>query len=337
MRYSNRIKPFDEFWMNCILNQMFSVACTYEPSYRYAAYLNSYQYFRWDAATDPQFRYPTIDSMYYLDFLYRNEGNKNHEFSLSRVFGPLDLHYFSDEDNYLQEIRELCKDNQVFSLNVDLFYWIPNSMAYEKFHWYHYSLMNGYDDATSTYYVIDDNLDGYMEHGIPEERLILSFENSECRTNPDYELPPVLKYNIREEIPLYQLTLQEVCFHADRLIREIRSFSIEGLWNVELDESRLNDYLTYSVVGLNIIANRHKANESLIRSLHELSLIPFDTFEQLLTQIQEIRSGWEFVKQHFMKASIQRKLDRPQCYKLAESLFAKEVTLWETLLKTTKH
>ncbi len=64
--------------------------------------------------------------------------------------------------------------------------------------------------------------------------------------------------------------------------------------------------------------------------------IPAETFERLLAQIQEIRSGWDLVKQLFMKASIQRKLDRPQCYKLAESLFAKEVALWETLLQT-KH
>ncbi|URN93893.1 MAG: hypothetical protein NAG76_19010 [Candidatus Pristimantibacillus lignocellulolyticus] len=330
--YSNKIKPFDEFWMNCILNQMFSVACTIEPSYRYAAYLNSYQYFRWEAATDPLFRYPTIDSMYYLDYLYANEGKKQ-EFSLSNVVGPLDLYYFKDNDNYLQEIKELCRTKQIFSLNVDLYYWIPNSIAYEKFHWYHYSLFNGYDEKTSTYYVIDDNLDGYMEHGVPEERLVAAYENSEYCTNPNYKLPPILKYSIREEIPPYELSLEEVRYHAARLITEIQAFQIEGLWNIELDESRLNDYLTYSMVGLNIIANRHKANDSLIRSLHELLLISTSTYEMLLSQIQDIRNGWEHTKQLFIKASILRKLDQAQCYRLMKSLLSKEVILWENLLK----
>lgn len=53
------IVPFKEFYMNCILNNYFEVLTYLHPSYKTAAYLNSYTYYIRDFYQEP-IRYPRI-------------------------------------------------------------------------------------------------------------------------------------------------------------------------------------------------------------------------------------------------------------------------------------
>lgn len=319
MKLSMERKPFNEFWMNCMLNQAFSIAVSEEPSYRDAAYLNIYRYYPWEAATDKDFRYPTIDTLYYLD--------NPAKFPLSQVIRYIEPGHFRSKDTVLEEIKDMLKGGRNMSLNVDLYDWLPGSMAWKKFHWYHYSLFNGYDEERGTFYVIDDTLAGYEEHEVPSERLLKAYGNAEYNVNPNYMGPAYYVYNLQDRIQPYELKLSEVVDNAERLVKEIGAFSIEGMWNVDSDPEKKQAHLTYGLVGVNIICNRHIANTSLLRSLKEKNLIDETLHRSLSEQLDDVRGGWDLVKDRFVTGDFER--DRE--LEFATGLFAKEKAFWSTL------
>ncbi|MFC9774199.1 hypothetical protein [Paenibacillus chitinolyticus] len=320
MKLSMERKPFNEFWMNCMLNQAFSIAVSVEPSYRDAAYLNIYRYYPWEAATDKDFRYPTIDTLYYMDDPAR--------FPLSQVIRYIEPGHFRSKETVPDEIREMLEGGRNLSVNVDLYDWLPGSMAWKRFHWYHYSLFNGFDKERGTFYVIDDTLAGYEEHEVPEERLLKAYGNSEYNVNPSYLGPAFYVYNLHEKIQPYELKLTEVVENAERLARELGEFSIEGMWNVDSDPEKKQAHLTYGLVGVNIICNRHIANMSLLRSMREKGLISEALHESLSGQLGAVRDGWDLVKDRFVTGDFERGRELA----LADDLFAKEKAFWTTLV-----
>jgi len=319
MKLSMERKPFNEFWMNCMLNQAFSIAVSEEPSYKDAAYLNIYRYYPWEAATDKDFRYPTIDTLYYLD--------NPAKFPLSQVIRYIEPGHFRSKDTVLEEIKDMLKGGRNMSLNVDLYDWLPGSMAWKKFHWYHYSLFNGYDEERGTFYVIDDTLAGYEEHEVPSERLLKAYGNAEYNVNPNYMGPAYYVYNLQDRIQPYELKLSEVVDNAERLVKELGAFSIEGMWNVDSDPEKKQAHLTYGLVGVNIICNRHIANTSLLRSLKEKGLINEPLHRSLSGQLDEVRGGWDLLKDRFVTGDFERARE----LEFASGLFAKEKAFWSTL------
>ncbi|MFF2886821.1 hypothetical protein [Paenibacillus sp. NPDC057967] len=319
MKQSMERKPFNEFWMNCMLNQAFSIAVSEEPSYRDAAYLNIYRYYPWEAATDKDFRYPTIDTLYYLD--------NPAKFPLSQAIRFIEPGHFRSKDTVLEEIRDMLRGGRNLSVNVDLYDWLPGSMAWKKFHWYHYSLFNGYDEERGTFYVIDDTLAGYEEHEVPSERLLKAYGNAEYNVNPNYMGPAYYVYNLQDNIQPYELKLAEVVENAERLVKELGAFSIEGMWNVDPDPEKKQAHLTYGLVGVNIICNRHVANTSLLRSMQEKKLISEPLCQSLSEQLGVVRDGWDLVKDRFVTGDFERGRE----LELANDLFAKEKAFWTTL------
>ncbi|WP_209859766.1 hypothetical protein [Paenibacillus shirakamiensis] len=314
-------KPFNEFWMNCMLNQAFSIAVSEEASYKDAAYLNIYRYYPWEAATDKDFRYPTIDALYYMDDPAR--------FPLSQVIQTIEPGTFHNPENLLEEIRTTLDHGRNLSINVDLYDWLPGSLAWKRFHWYHYSLINGYDKERGVFYVIDDTLAGYEEYEIPEERLIKAYTHSEYNVNPSYDGPAYYVYNLQDSIQPYELKLTEVLDNAERLARELRKFSMVGMWNVDADPEKRQAHLTYGLVGVNIICNRHIANTLLFQSLREKGLIDESLYASLSEQVEWVKDGWNVVKDRFITGDFVR--DRELAY--AEELLAKERAFWITLLE----
>ncbi|OAB42551.1 hypothetical protein [Paenibacillus antarcticus] len=320
MKLTLERKPFNEFWMNCMLNQAFSIAESTHSSYRYAAYLNIYSYFPWAAATDSEFRYPTIDSLYYLDDWTR--------FPLTGVIKLIEPGHFSNKEAFTEEIKEVLRGGRNLSLNVDLYYWLPDSLAWKKFHWYHYSLFNGYDDERSSFYVIDDTLAGYLEYEVPEERLKKAFNNAEYNINTNYTGPAYYIYNLHTSIEPYELKISEVVENAERLARELEDFSMEGMWNVDTRQEKYSSHITYALIGINIICNRHIANVALIRTLQEQKLLDEKLCEALSERIDVIRDGWDEVKQAF----VTHKFDRIREIERAEGLLSKEREFWRMLV-----
>ncbi|OAB44438.1 hypothetical protein [Paenibacillus glacialis] len=329
MQYSMELKPYNEFWMNCILNSAFTIAIHKDPSYRYAAYMNNYHYKVWGAAIDPLFKSPTINVL--------NYEKKWRKFVLKQVIKKETSYKFRDKEKFLTELHELIDKKQLFRINVDLFYWLPNNVAWNKFHMSHYSIIQGYDPETKMYQVLDDDTNGYGTHLIPEERLITAFNNSDAMVYPSYKRPHVYIYHLQKQVEPYRLSIDEVSRNAERLVVELDSFTFDNLWDIK-DMVKFNDYIDISLIGINIISSRHKGNEFLFQSLYEFNLIDEVVHKDLETSIKKIQNGWKSIKFIFISKTISedKNIDLELIRTKATQLIGDEKKMWLSFINYTR-
>ncbi|WP_068775914.1 hypothetical protein [Paenibacillus sp. FJAT-26967] len=326
MQFSFELKPYNDFWMNCILNAAYTIAVTVDPSYKYAALMNDYRYKTWGAAIDSSFITPTLDVLDY-------EENWN-DFILHQVIAKETPHTFKDSADFLSELKEIIADKQIIKLNVDLFYWLPKNIACNKFHMSHYAIINGFDTRAKMYHVLDDDIDGYGTHLIPEERVVEAFMNSGAMTDKEFGGPHAYIYHLQDQIVPYRLSLQDIQNHAARLKRELADFSFDGLWDIK-NSDRFDDYIRISLIGINIISSRQAANGMLIQAMNELDLVDESLFQALRLHVNKIQHGWKSIKQIFINKTINgdKTLNLPLIQSKANELLGLEMKMWSLLVE----
>jgi hypothetical protein len=156
------IKPFNDFYMNCELNNYFSHLTTLDSSYKAAAYMNSY-------------RYSLFDIMGNSFNIIKIDYSKSYSNLLNKNLIKNENYFFKDLKNFIIEIKEIISSGKPVCLFIDLYNWIPSSLAWQKHHWKHFSLIIGFDEERSIFYSIDDDVNGVGIREIPEKRLIESF------------------------------------------------------------------------------------------------------------------------------------------------------------------
>ncbi|RIX60174.1 hypothetical protein D3P08_00905 [Paenibacillus nanensis] len=323
MRITLDRKPFNELWMNGMLNQAFTIASSVHPSYRFAAYLNHYRYLPREAATDRCFRYPAIETLY--------NGEEWAKLPLARIINRIEPRQVRSKDTFMEEIKGVLRSGRSLSVNVDLYHWLPGSLAWQKFHWHHYALFNGYDDERAVFYVIDDTIDGCNEHEVPEDRLRRAFLSSEACMNRDRDEPDYYVYHLRSNPEPFELRLTEIAHHAERLIRELSLFSMNEMWKVERSPEKYKSHMTYAVIGATDIVNRQAANEGLLRIIREQRLLDERLCDLLMVQLRGIQEGWKGIKRAF----VHHTFDRERELELGQAMLDREKAFWSMLADGT--
>ncbi|WP_051217560.1 hypothetical protein [Paenibacillus assamensis] len=331
MQYSIPLTPYNDFWMNCILNSHYTIASQLEPSYKYASYMNDYSYKTWGAAIDYSFMTPTIEV---LD--YSTNWDK---YILSKVIVKEEPIFFKDMDHFVEELKHIILEKkQLVKIHVDLFYWLPKNIAWEKFHMSHYSIINGYDPETNMYAVLDDDIEGYRTHEVPEERLIRAFMNSTAVTTPANGEPHAFTYQFNDEIEPYQLSIRDVRRNAERLVEELAQFSFDGLWDIKAAADQFDDYISISLIGINIIENRHLGNNFLIQSLVEIGQIDEALGKEMSRANKRIQQGWKAIKQIFINKTLSddKQLNLNLIHAKGKELLEMEKEMWSLTLVAAK-
>ncbi|WP_217559398.1 BtrH N-terminal domain-containing protein [Paenibacillus sp. GbtcB18] len=323
MTYNQSLRPFNDFWMNCVSNTVYSIAVSNDSSYRTAAYLNHYTY---QVAADPSFTYLTMDH----PLKYQNEVFND----FIREWEP---YYFRNPQAIGEEIGELLASGQLPVVHVDLFHWIPNSLAWKQYHWYHYSLITGYDAERSVYRVLDDDINGFRDFEVPPERLQEAFLSSQTENNPAYQEPPCSLIRLKDQIPPYEFKLSDLSRHAERLIGELDNLQTEHLWEGTPEPDKFEESMTNGLVGVNIIESRQTGNRLMLRYLLDAGCIREADFQTLDKELEDLALGWFKAKNVFIKAkfSLKRRFNRDQLLTLAVPLLSRERSFWAALLETT--
>ncbi|AJS60188.1 hypothetical protein [Paenibacillus sp. IHBB 10380] len=327
MLYQNHVVPFNDFWMNCVSNTLYSIASTLEPSYKSVACLNDYEYRKCLVEKDSNYAYLMIEH----PLKYQNR-------VLSNVIDKREPYYFKDVNQFTEELEDMIKNGQYPVLNVDLYYWIPNSLAWKQYHWYHYSLITGYDSDKSVYYVLDDDINGFREFEIPKERLEQAFLNSEYMLDPNYQEPPCYTLELKKEIAQCELSFLQVKGNAERIVQEISELKIDDLWDIGTDVENFDAYITNGLMGINIIESRQHGNRFLLKQLADLHHIDSDTFMQLDQQLTDMSIGWFQAKNVLIKAkfSSKRRFNRDQLIQISTRLLSEERQFWEQFIQKSK-
>lgn len=320
MIYENNLRPFQSFWMNCYLNNMCSILSSYDPSYKLAAYINNYHYIM-----------PYISDGYRcLDIDYPDEFCNN----FSQNILTENTYCFNDEKTMIKGIKELLKEKKNIYLLVDLYYLIPNKMTWHKYHYNHYTLIKGYDDYNDIYYILEDDSNGYGIRKVSEKVLVESYMNSEYFTKQNSQTQSCYSMKLKENIKPFQFSLKEIILYSQNLSCELVNCNLNELWKntkqLPIKDSNLDD----SIVGIQHIVNRHKANQYLFKSLLDFKIFDERCFSKLRFMASEIEKGWIIMKNILLKTSMKNKKDLNllKLYDSGSSLILKEYEMWKNLL-----
>jgi hypothetical protein len=314
MHYSIGLKPFKEYWINCYLNTLYSVLISREPSYRFAPFLNNYTYQIYEKETPAQTKVNTLRLISAKDmpqkigrkFKYRQK--------------PIS---FRNNFHFVEYLQGLVREGKLVSVGVDLFYWIPNSVCWNKHHWDHYSLLNGFDDERKVFYVFDENILGYDEYEIPEERLRQAIQNSPVE--PHGYLTQIS--NIRP----FKFSLRDVVTYADELARELSIMNVSSLWLLSEEDFAARHMCDLFAMNIYQVVYRHKANQLLFEILQTENMVPNpEIMEEFIKYSRELQNGWNYVKGKFIQTYVVN--DKVQSIRELNQkcnyLFSKECEMW---------
>ncbi|MFC9774154.1 hypothetical protein [Paenibacillus chitinolyticus] len=318
------IKPFNEFWMNCKYNALFSIASYYDPNNKYASYVNHYSFEHTNNYKDPSFKLPIIKHAEFSEML------PNFTYSIENC-------HFENEENFLEELKQMIRQGQLVFLSVNLYSWIPGSFCYQRYHWSHFSLIKGYDEVNNCYLVLDDDMNGYNEFVVSEDTVVKCFRSSDYFTDRENWPYPIVKLQLHQPLLPYEVTLQTVQDHARRLVLDIEQFTIDDLWKFDEESELLSNHLDYSVIGVEYFYNRHIANVKLFKHLHKHKKINDELFETMLHHAKNLENGWQTIRNNLMKVKAKLKKSRnvPRDSIIAEAklLFENEKLMWQLLVE----
>ena len=312
MKTKLNIKPFDEFWINCTFNGLFSIMCTLDNSYADLAYMNCYSYF--------------IEGEVLKGLKVKNDSEIYDSVMRSHVAHiPYKLKHLSDDELLTSIVRLL--DKYHLMIGVDLYYWIPNSFCWKKYHWVHYSIVNEFDDETNSFIVLDESLAGYGVYRIPPERMLLAMRK--CNLEKDGYI-----LMLNEAVSKYELNISSIFNNAYRLQEEVKSFmGTDEIWNYsEYDVHEGNKFDLFSMYAFQI-SNRQKANTILTKRLYESGIIRHDDHNVICDSFADITRGWDQIKALFLKGNLTspKTLNMYKIREIKDSLLKKESEVWKKL------
>lgn len=286
MYYTLGIKPFNDFWINCIFNMKYSILTTLEPSIKQNACLNMYEY------KDHVISTPTGNTVGYLQI-------ENH-YTLSSVWKSdstfnIKPFKFNLHDNPIERVQDEVMKRKFVLVGVDLFNWIPNSICYHKHHWTHYSLINGFDTQKQCFYVLDDNRKGFDEHSITYDNFLDAIANSNL--SPNGLLLELQKVHCDNQIK--DIDIKTNAIKIINSIDNIDSSLLFGFNKEDIQEYHMMDLFTMYI---NQIQNRQKANLLLLKRLKEEKIISDTlTHENLINYSRNLYKDWSIIKSKFVK------------------------------------
>ncbi|EPR13617.1 hypothetical protein [Ruminiclostridium papyrosolvens] len=313
-------KPFNLFWMDCQFNTLFSILTSMDKSYKVAALLNDYSY-----AIEQEY---TPNNTWYNEVFVVNTVINGDVFR-NKFFPQQTSLNFKHDENYIGLIKNYIKNNDVVMVGVDLFYWIPNSVCWNKHHWEHYSYINGFNDEKGVFYVFEENFYGFGEFEIPQDRMMKAIESSPLE-------PHAIIYKLCNAVDKYELSVSEVKSNAKRIIEEISRIIPIDFWILsekDFTEGHMCDLISTQIFQ---IINRHIANQLLINELEDaIGNLQFKN--ELDKYCIELQDGWNQVKTKLVKIyySNNRELMIHNLNKKCKDLFLKEIEMWDALLRYT--
>lgn len=301
-----KIKPFNDFWLNCELNNMLSMLCSVNSSYRKCAYLNSYKYYLYE----PKELCKGID-------VYRKD---LYEFIDKYVeIIPYD---FVNQETIIEEIIEKIYEGTPIGIAVDLYHWLPNTIIYQKKHWYHYSMIVGVDQTNNEFIILDEDNQGYREHHITRDKILKAFLPN---TMDSQAIIFKMKCN---KILDYNIDNQKVIHYSEKIIESIDSIP-DVIWDNELGREK-EQAIKMMIASTSRIYNCQISNKFLLKEL-------FDKEKKVYSDLYEIlefnEKSWRNIHNYLMKKDMLcGKVDYDKINKMSRECLNYEKKFWHNLL-----
>lgn len=208
-----RIKPMNDFWIDCYSTAIFSILlsrCSIPQSY---IYQNNYVY-QYDRNERKK--------------LGRVHINMGIEELVEHMLFHKEAYDFTEQEDIIGKLKEYVDQSKIILLGIDMFYGVPETSQWQKHHIRHYILVEGYDDETREVYVLETGDYGYKEYGLSYEDITLAAANF----NQDSYI-----YDFNKDFQVQMYDMEQLKDNAARIIESIDSVltHLNEIWHVDED------------------------------------------------------------------------------------------------------
>lgn len=310
------IRPFNDFWINCKATILYSLIVTLGEEFRSLTYNNNYTY--------EVLCFPAPSGRWVNEVRLNPLQQELYETVLQ---DPITLRY-EDEERACVEIREYLDRGRLVMVGVDLFYWIPHNMCYNKYHFEHYAIVNGYDSNKDTFYVMDTDNEGYKEFEIPSSHLLKAM--MECTLPYD-----AIAYKLceREELSDLIYSSKQVIKQAKKICKSINGVRKKDFFLMEDTDYAQGFYRDNCVMYLLQINCQMKANRLFFEYLIEDKKI--DGLSDIYECVEKLEKEWTNIRNTVSKIYL-----KPECkmrmVEMNERIrqqFEEEQNIWKEVIR----
>lgn len=324
LKIGNGIEGFDDFWYGCQISTELSVLTSNYRDIRdkVFVYNNFYTYQLEEHISQAQSDFFTLKAL--------------NEFDITNAFHTTFWTDVQSTDTLLKVIKKKLRKREYVYAGVDLFYLLPGTYCYKKFHWMHYTFVTGYDILKKEFYVLEHTAAyGYRAYTIPEERFEDALQNCNSRIK-------VFVKKIKKNYSIKEYQVDDLVKQAKRLIDNLQEVKDRGICLFKLSDIDYAEeyYMDLSCQEIFVIMNHMKANKRLFVQLFERGLFASGEAYQKICEICDfLIQGWNCAKISLAKI-YKTSLSREECVnslnRYIKELFRYEKEMWEIFVGNVK-
>ena len=319
MIVKHEIIPFNDFWLDCDTEIMYSILTSVDERFRVLAYRNDYTYMKLSALTPHHIAFNEIRMLPDISNL-RN-----------KYIHYIEMKKIQDISQGIGQIRQYLLDGYYVMVGVDLYDWVPENMCFRKHHVEHYTLLNGYDSDKKLFYTMETDHEKYREFQVKEETLANAMES--VSTLKYHIIVFEISEKLMNDNELY--SMKELRNNAKLIVRSIRSLKGHEYWVFHPMDYQKLFYRDMTVMYLMQINCRMKANVLLFAHLSEEKS---EIYRELEMKAKELESGWIEVRRaisklYFKQDAGQRMIEQNATIQV---LLSRECIMWKRFLQITK-
>ncbi len=314
MKITNGIKAFEDYWVECQYSTDLSVLTSIYPHLKNELFSFSNEY------TYELIGYTPKGSQKF----YNVEAKPAR--SLRDGFETEYRSNINDTEKLIKKIRQLVRRRKYVYVGIDLFYSLPNTITWQKFHWQHYTFVTGYDRKKDEFYILESTFtEGFKEYAIPTERF------KQAITSCDFENKVFSNKLIKGYVP-EEVTVEDIKRNAENIVKSIEARDGMPMYHMDDDDYENRYFEELGGQHLFIIMNQQMSNKRMFSIMNEKGYLSNDKAGEYERTCEELIRGWNAAKISFFKLYSRSAdtrggfIDALNTY--VESLLAKEKDMW---------
>jgi len=317
----NEIIPYTEIWFDCKINLEISILQSIDKSNKNVVYNNSYKYFDRAVVSDckKEFNLITINTTLDIDGSF--------------FCNPIGITFNTNEE-LLDKVKGLLKENKFVFASVDLFYWNKENLCYRRNHWYHRTLIQRYDNEKDCFWVFD------VSEGNKYGVFSVSSEDFANAINmSDVSDSKVITYDLNEKVTIGNITSSILKDNAKKLINNIEKMERNTYWEMPDEDFRFKSYLDYNYSCLTQVVQRQKANLNLFNQINEMNLLDITEMNCIIKNCMKIIRKWDIIRNRLYKLYYRTEFTSEiiNINGMVKEVFSMERHIWEAFLRNTRN
>lgn len=314
----SEIRPYNEFCLGCGNNLMLSVLQSIDAKYKNVVINNNYDYIVSHEISDCKKEFNLI-KMKYTNF--NMEGDL---FTNGKYFT------FNSDEEMLTTIKNLLNENKFVFPFVDLFYWVDGNFSYEKNHWYHYTLLQNYDEENDCFSVIDyEYKNGVDIYKVSCEKFLKAVKTS------GIQQVEINAYDVNPNIRIKDITKKTLLYNAHRLVKSIAVMEEFTYWDMLDDDFRLNSYRDFNYVDLYLLVQRQSITLKLFKEIKKINICDTGILDNIEKLVLENFKKWTLIRLSVYKLYLQNEFQKSikKINSKVRDAFSKEKLMWELFIE----